>query len=269
MKCFIISLLSLIVCIQGVSQGNDLFGGGAYRLSAGLMNSVSTSHEFIYNNPSDIAWSTKTWGIDIGGIYRYGLSDLATVSLGGFYRKESNNFRVYFTQFGNSIYREQKASFGYSRKLFDNFSLGTALNYHGYQVTEIGNEAGVSIDLGLSAHLSNKLRLNAYAINLTNNATIAAFEIPTALSIGLLYQVGSQASLAAELEKQIDHPISIKIAINYLPVNSLAIRLGADLTRNQLALGIVYTFSGFSAAGAYSVNQILGNSPAVNFSYVK
>lgn len=259
----IISIASIAVDAQSLAFN----GGGAWNTSSGGIISSTTGIQSIYNNLSGLSESKNKWGVDAGVERRYNLDELSTVSLGGYYKVDNSIFALSLVRFGYEDYSEQKINFGYSRKLLSMFSLGGNFSLLQYRLSEFGNKNLLSFDIGLKADITKTFAIATFINNPASLTFDENVDIPVRLAIGTNYHPSPKVEWLAEIEKIVDRDITIKSAIAYYPIPSVSIRVGADLNRNFIGLGVGYNLSGFKLTGAYSINQILGNNPALSLSY--
>src|SRR5687768_7729024 len=104
----------------------------------------------VYNNPGAFALLKKT-SLGVAAENRFLMKELSSQSLAfGFHTEKSGNFGFQFQQYGYNLYREMNGGLVYGMKLFDNFSAGVSLNYHGIFLAEnYGSKSTVSAGVGL------------------------------------------------------------------------------------------------------------------------
>ncbi len=262
-----VPLVWLLFTTMLFAQNLAFNGGAAWNTSSGgIISSMDGIHS-LYGNIAGLVDSEKKWGIDLGAERRFNLDELTTLSIGGYYKLDNAAFTMSMVRFGYEDYSEQKVNLGYARKLFSGFSMGGNFTYIQYRLNEFGNKNLFSFDIGLKAEVSKTLAISTFVNNPASLKFNDNIDIPVRLATGINYHPTPKVQWMAEIEKIIESDITIKSAIVYYPIESVSLRIGADLTRNYVGFGFGYNLQGFSILGAYTLNQILGNNPAISLSY--
>ena len=259
--CFFISIHFL----QG--QSLVLIGGGAWQASNGGIVTNPTNINAIYTNPASLSSLDSKWGFDVGVERRFNLSELSTFSGGGFFKIDNSVIGASIVRYGYEDYTEQKIGFTYSRKLFNNFNIGSNFNVLQYRLNEFGNKTVLSFDIGLLTKISDNLSIGSVLNNPASSRLLDDRDLPVRISVGTNYQPSKKVNWIVELEKIIDEDLTIKSAILYYPVESLSLRIGGDFNRNLIGFGVLYNIQGLNVTGGYSYNSILGNYPSVSLGY--
>jgi hypothetical protein len=173
--------------------------------------------------------------------------------------------------FGYSVYRESRLGLAYALKLGERLSAGVQLNYQHVRIAadDYGSRGVLTAELGLQMQLSEHVVAAAHLSNPTRTQ-ITDFDgerLPTALRLGLGYQVSDEVLATAEAEKDIDQSTLFRAGIEYRPVEVFYLRLGASSSPNLFSFGLGFAFEQFSFDLAASYHSILGYSPQVALTY--
>lgn len=224
----------------------------------------------VYNNPGAFAKLNKT-SIGLAAENRFLLKELSSQSLAfGFHTEKSGNFGLHFQQYGYNLYREMNGGFTYGMKLFDNFSAGVSLNYHGIFLAEnYGSKSTVSAGVGLlySATKNLKIGMRVQNISRTRLAEFNDERLPTNFGLGFLYQISKKAWWSVEAEKDLIHPINIKSGMEIQAHEILAVRIGVNSYPFMTSFGFGLKLKNFNFDAAAQWHTALGLSPSFGLHY--
>lgn len=172
--------------------------------------------------------------------------------------------------YGFAGYANNRVGLGYGRKLSDFISIGVQVDYVQIRLGDIyGSRSTLVGELGMLVMPTDKIRIGAHLYNPTRSK-LADYDderVPTSLRIGGQYFFSEKVSIAAELDKDTDLKLNIKSGIEYIPVESLFIRVGFATAQNTFNLGFGYKWNGLQADVSANVSQNLGYSSAIALSY--
>jgi len=240
--------------------------------SNGLANSSLCLNDVwsVYNNPGAFGALEKT---ELGASYenRFLLKQLSSQSLAfGYHTENSGNFGVHFQQYGFNLYREMNGGFTYGMKLFDNFSAGVSINYHGIFLAEnYGSRNTFSAAMGLLYSLNTNLKIGMRVQNISRTR-LAEFNderLPTNFSLGFLYQISKKALLTFEAEKDLIHAINFKGGLEIKAHEILTLRVGVNSYPFQSAFGLSLKLKKFQFDLATQWHTALGISPSGGLKY--
>ncbi len=93
-------------------------------------------------------------------------------------------------------------------------------------------------------------------------------DLPTILSIGLVYQASEKLLLMGEVQKDIDFKANIKAGIEYHIFESFRLRAGIGSVPSTMSFGLGYQWkNGLQINLASNYHQTLGFSPAFGLQY--
>ena len=263
-----ISVLFLGLLHSAFCQGEGPSGGAASTLALAKMNTAISGIESMYHNHTQLLRLKNGWGLDAGMEQRFGLSELNTISLGSFIKRENDCFSLNITRFGFQAYSEQMISFGYARKMLDNFYFGAKINHLSYFTDGFGSTSIVTTDLGLTARISPAVWISGLIRNPVNITISSGNVLPSVLSAGMQYLAGKKVSILLEAEKIIDRDVALRLGVLYDAADQVDIRVGVDLSREIFGVGFGYRFQrNTRVRGAFSMHSLLGVSPALSIQY--
>lgn len=266
-KIAIISLCTL-GHILSFCQSEGPFGGGASLVSLARMTAVVPGVESLYNNHTQLLRLRNGWGVDASAERRFGLSELSTISLGGFIKRENDCFGLSISRFGFTSYFEQEISISYARKMLDNFYLGAKINHTSYNTDKFGSTSILTTDFGLTTSISSTVWMGGFIKNPFNFKVSAYNTLPAVIAAGVQYLAGKKVSILLEAEKIIDRNVILRFGLIYDISEQLEMRLGTDLTRSVVGLGFGFRFHRYTKVrGAFSMHNVLGVTPALSFQY--
>lgn len=224
----------------------------------------------VYNNPGAFGFLKKT-SLGVAAENRFLLKELSSQSLAfGYHTQKSGNVGIQFQQYGFNLYREMNGALVYGMKLFDNFSAGVSLNYHGIFLAEnYGSKHTISAGLGLLYAATKNLRIGMRIQNV-NRTRLADFNderLPTNFSLGFLYQISKKTRWSVEAEKDLIHPINIKSGLEIQAHELFAVRIGANSYPFMTSFGFGLNLKQFSFDAAAQWHTTLGLSPSFGLHY--
>lgn len=224
----------------------------------------------VYNNPGAFGMLEKT-SLGVSAENRFLLKQLSTQSLAfGYHTEKSGNFGLHFQQYGFNLYREMQGGLVYGMKLFENFSAGVTIDYHGVFLAEnYGSKNTVSAGLGIHYAATKNLKFGMRVRNI-NRAKLADFNderLPTYFGLGMLYQAGKKTFCTLEAEKDLSHPVNVKAGIEIQPHDIFSVRLGVNSYPFQSTFGFGLNLKNFLFDASAQWHTSLGMSPAFSIQY--
>ncbi|MEM8898093.1 MAG: hypothetical protein AAGC85_08310 [Bacteroidota bacterium] len=259
--------------ISSVYASNDpIPRAGARALSLGnAYVGVRGDYWSLYYNPASIATIS---GLGMGAYVeqRYLLEEFNYGSAGlviPIFERQAIGLEA--SSFGFSAYRESRVAFSYGISFLNNFSIGAKLNYATLNIAEHGNTEAIYVDVGFNTALSDELSLGfaAYNVNQAQIETATGFmeDIPTVFSAGIAFTPNEKVMLVADLQKDIDHPVSFRGGIEYAFADVLQARVGVSNEPLTASGGFGVNHNGLNLDFAVSYQEQLGYTPHVSLSY--
>lgn len=183
---------------------------------------------------------------------------------------KSGTFGLNYTGFGDNLYRETKLGLGYGMKLSDKFNIGIRLNYHSLRLgNNYGNANSLTFEVGMVAKPTKNLEIGFHLFNPTA-VKLNDYQnevIPVIINLGVSYKFSDKLRTNVELEKDIEHPASFKVGLEYLPLEFLYIRAGftTNPTMPTIGFGVIKKQLKIDFSTAFHPN--LGITPALGMTY--
>ena len=224
----------------------------------------------IFHNPAAIS-GMPHFSVGAYAERRFLLKELTYSSVAAVMPFEQNQ-AVGFTasSFGFDLYRESQMGLTYAIQLMDIISIGTQINYANIHIRDYGASSVLMVQLGIHTKINKQLSLGlgAYNVNQANLQTQGVEEsIPTLLSAGLAYAPSKKVLILAELQKDVDHPVSYRGGLEYEITPSMQARMGVSTEPLTLNMGVGFSWKQFKLDLAASYTAQLGYSPHLSFTY--
>ena len=224
----------------------------------------------LHNNQAGLGFLKK---VAAGAYYenRFNLSEMSLRGAVFAVPTKAGTFGLNVQQFGFSAYNETKYGLAYARKFGDNFSAGIQLNYMTVRVQaeEYGNRNLISAELGFQANITEKLKVGAHVFNPTTTELddYDNERLPTIMRVGLQYDFSEKVMAFAEVEKDVDRPAHVKLAVEYQVIDLIHLRAGISTNPFRNSFGFGLNLKGLSLDIASTYHEILGYTPQVGLSY--
>ncbi len=269
MKKILLALLLLAQLPVFAGIGNPHLGGR----SAALGHASVTLRDVwsLHNNQAGLAFLKQK--LAVGAYYenRFNLSEMALRGAVLAVPTKGGTFGVSVQQFGFSAYNESKYALGYARKFGDNFAVGVQLNYMTvrFQRSEYGSRELISAEIGIQANITDKLKVGAQVFNPTTTELddYDNERLPTIMRAGLQYDFSEKVLAFAEIEKDVDQPAHVKLAVEYQVIELIHLRAGLSTNPFRNSFGFGLNLKGLSIDIATTYHEVLGYTPQVGLSY--
>ena len=266
----IIYSIILFICLSiSAKAGNENFPVGA-RSSAMGNASVSLSD----------VWSAQHNQAGLGflhspsaGVYyenRFMLKELSVK--GGVLAMpvKGGTFGLCISNFGYSLYSENKYSLSFAKAFGDKFSMGIAMDYLTTKISEGYGKKGVfAAEIGLQAKPIKGLNIGAHVYNPTRTKllTYNNERIPTIIRLGADYTFSEKVTIALESEKDIAQKAIFKAGIEYRAVKEFYLRAGISTNPTLSSFGFGINLKNFKLDLSANYHQTLGFSPQLGLTY--
>lgn len=256
-------LVSLLVFAKAYA-GGDPFPLGAR--SWGMANASVTLADgwSLWNNAAGLA-TAKDRQCLFAYDLRFGMKGLQTMAVGYVQPLRTGVLGAGVSRFGDELYSESTASVAYAYQM-DKVSFGLKINYLQTAIAEIGTRRQATFELGAIGQLLPQLTLGAHIYNFSQarfNRDIDE-RIPVIMKAGLSYMPGSKLMLNAEVEKDIDHPASLRIGTEYEIVKNLRLRTGICTQPSVYGFGIGFSPKKLHLDYALRTHPVLGLSHQIS-----
>ncbi len=250
------------------SSGENIKTGSR---SAGMAHASVCLHDIwsIYNNQAGLA-STKSFSAGISFENRFRLKELSYKTAAIILPFKSNVFGLSVSQFGFSLYNENKIGLSYSKNLNAKLSAGVQLNYLKTNIGDnFGNTSNILGEIGFQYVLSPQLTIGAHLYNpyQPKSNTMMHEKAPTIIRFGISYLPSDKIIIAIETEKTVNYSPIFKVGIEYHPAQKVYIRSGVSTNPTFNAAGFGLEFTHFKLDFAASYHQTLGFTPNISIIY--
>jgi hypothetical protein len=183
---------------------------------------------------------------------------------------KAGTFGLCITNFGYTLYSENKYSLSFAKAFGEKFSAAVAMDYLSTRIAEgYGTRGTLAAEAGIIAKPIKGLTIGAHIFNPTRSK-ISSYDderLPTIIRIGGDYLFSDKVRVAVEAQKDIRYKPEFKAGLEYLPVKELYLRIGVSTNPTLSTFGFGLNLKNFKIDLAASYHQILGISPQLGLSY--
>lgn len=184
---------------------------------------------------------------------------------------KGGTFGLTISNFGYSLYNENKYSLSFAKAFGDKLSAGVAIDYLTTKIAEgYGSKGVLAAEFGIQAKPLKGLTIGAHVFNPTRSkmADYNNERIPTILRFGGDYDFSEKVKVAIETEKDMSQKAIFKAGIEYKPIKEFYLRagIGTNPTLTSFGFGINLKNLKIDVAGNY--HQSLGISPQLGLTYI-
>ena len=251
-------LIAIILYIFVLSQSNgfagfELSGAGARSRAMGKAYvGLANSSDAIFINCSGLA-QIKQLSCSFQYSHPFGIKELINSSGALVLPTSFGTFSTGFQNYGNKIYNEQSFLIAYSMSINDKFSIGANFHYMKLQISNYSSNFSLTFDTGFLLKLTETVNWGFFLTNLTY-AKIGKCEenIPQTFCTGLSANPIKDIILNFDIFKDAAFPLEIRMGVEYLLLQKIALRTGFISEPSQICGGLGILFSCFEID--YSVN---------------
>jgi hypothetical protein len=236
--------LLLIIGYESVSQAQMM--AGAKQISIANSGVALSNDVFaIFNNPAGLA--QFNWR-ELGVFYSpapFGFKELSNACIAYVEPLPNSSLSFGAMTYGFELYKENRILLGYSYKIFNNFFLGLALNYHSVSIKNYGNKSVFYFNLGGLTYITTDIRWGFFIYNINRTSFVDEDDqIPAVFNSGFSYNIISELSLNLAVEKDVRYNASIRFGIDYCIIENLSLRTGfsGEPSAFSAGIGINYSF---------------------------
>lgn len=269
---FLFIFAFLFVCDSALAQGPTSSSVGARAIGLGYAyQGIRGDYWSLYHNPAGISGVEK---LSLGAyvVRRFNLNELTSGSAGLVlpFLEGGHSLGVDINTFGFAAYRENKIGLTYATSLLEKVSIGVKLNYASLAISNYGNQSSLYVDIGVNTQISPELSLGFSATNV-NRAKLgqdpATEELPTVVTAGLAYQPSDRVLLVVDVQKDVDHPFSVRGGIEYFLNDMIIARVGVSNEPLSWQTGLGLVKGAMQIDFAFGFTDRLGYSPHISLNY--
>lgn len=252
------------------NAGNENFPIGAR--SAGMGNaSVSLSDGWsAQQNQAGLAFLKD---ISAGVYYenRFSLKELSLKGAVIAIPVKGGAFGLSISNFGYSLFSENKYCFSFAKAFSEKFSMAIALDYLTTKIGEgYGSKGAFAAEVGIQSKPIKGLTIGAHIFNPTR-AKLSDYDnerIPTIIRLGADYNFSDKVTLAIETEKDMLIKPVFKAGIEYKAVKEFYLRAGIGTNPSLSSFGFGLNLKNLKIDISANYHQVLGFSPQFGLTYV-
>lgn len=262
--------LCFISFIFHAQAGNENFPIGA---RSAAMGNASVSLSDVWSAHHNQAGLGFINGISAGVFYenRFTVKELSLKGAVIALPVKGGTFGLSVSNFGYSLFSENKYSFSFAKAFSDKFSMGIALDYLTTKIGEgYGNKGALAAEFGIQAKPIKGLTIGAHIFN-PNRAKLTDYNnerIPTIIRLGADYNFSDKVTLAVETEKDISQKSVFKAGIEYKAVKEFYLRAGIGTNPTLSSFGFGLNLKNLNIDISANYHQVLGFSPQFGLTYV-
>jgi len=181
------------------------------------------------------------------------------------------SFGITGQAFGNNLFRRSNAGLAYGMKISDKFGIGIRLGYQSIRIAEgYGSDGGVIVEGGFAYRMNDKLSIGVQLQNANRDLISSEPEqrMPSILKGGLQYSFSEKVLLASEVWKAEDQDISVRVGLEYHPLENLFLVMGVHSEPSQMSFGFAWLIKVFRFDVSTSYHQVLGFTPQLTLNYI-
>lgn len=257
-----------MACLGNLHAQNGQYGMGARSAGLGGASLTLGDQWSLFNNIGGLAaYEEKAVFTSLKN--KYGITEFTSVAIGAAYPIAGGVAGLGAFRFGDSFFNEQRLNLGFSNQ-FGIVSLGINLSYYQLAIEGIGNRKTLLIDFGGRAQITDRLYFGAHVSNL-NQARLSKVtdeRIPTLMKTGLSYRPSTDLMINIEVEKELDRDTQLKMGLEYLILENLAIRTGMHTHPFESSFGLGFWPGKLNVDYAYNNNPDLGGIHEISLGFI-
>ncbi len=262
--------LFFISFIISANAGNENFPIGA---RSGAMGNASVSLSDVWSAQQNQAGLGFVHAVSAGVYYenRFSLKELSLKGAVIAVPVKGGAFGLCISNFGYSLFSENKYCFSFAKAFSEKFSMGIAMDYLTTKIGEgYGSKGAFAAEVGIQAKPIKGLTIGAHVFNPTH-AKLSDYDnerIPTIIRLGADYNFSDKVTLALETEKDIALKSVFKAGIEYKAVKEFYLRAGICTNPGLSSFGFGLNLKNFKVDVSANYHQVLGFSPQFGMTYV-
>ncbi len=184
---------------------------------------------------------------------------------------KGGTFGLCMSNFGYSLYNENKYSLSFAKAFGNKLSAGIAMDYLTTKIGEgYGSKGVLAAEFGIQAKPLKGLTIGAHVFNPTR-AKLADYNnerLPSIIRLGCDYNFSEKVTVSIETEKDITQKGIFKAGIEYKPVKELYLRAGIGTNPTLSSFGFGLNLKNLKVDVSANYHQTLGFSPQVGLTYI-
>lgn len=260
-------LLLLFCSLQIAANAQSTVGALAEgRGGAALLNSDVWS---AFNNQGSLAFN-ENFSVGLWYRNRFMTEGLADQAVAAIIPVGQGTFAVTGQAFGNSLFRRANAGLAYGMRISEKFGVGIRLGYQSIRIAEgYGNDGGLVVEGGFAYKMNKNLSIGVQLQNVNRDkiSTEPVQRMPSVIKGGMQYNFSEKVQLASEVWKAEDQDLSVRVGLEYHPLDNFFLAMGIHTGPSQMSFGFAYLIGEFRFDVSSSYHQILGFTPQIGIVY--
>ncbi len=258
MKRFILPILFLCASyLQAQFENTDV--GARPSALAGAFTSISDNSLSVFYNPSGLGQMEYREFAVYYSPAPYGLTDLSTAAVSYAEPTKFGTIGAAFKTYGFDLYRENNFMVSYGSSYKNRIFYGANLNLYNLHIQNYNNATAFGIDIGALAYIAKSLQFGFFGKNITGTKIGESKEkIAQVYRTGLMYQPEDFLRIAAEAEKDVRYPLSIRGGIEYNVIEFIDLRFGVGSEPTLFSAGVGINYNMFSFDYGFTKSEDLG-----------
>jgi hypothetical protein len=260
----------LFVIVTTAISGNDNYSIGARSASMGNASVALSDVWSTHHNQAGLGF-VRNYSCGVYYENRFLLKELSLRAGVAAIPVKGGTFGLTFSNFGYSLYNENKYSLSFAKAFGDKFSIGIAMDYLNTKIAEGYGSKGVAVaEIGLQSKPLKGLTIGAHVFNPTRTklANYNNEHVPTIFRLGGNYIFSEKILLAVETEKDISQKAVFKAGMEYKPVKEFYLRAGISTHPTISSFGFGVNIKNLQIDLSSNYIQVLGFSPQFGLTYV-
>ncbi|RPI03569.1 MAG: hypothetical protein EHM64_12105 [Ignavibacteriae bacterium] len=177
---------------------------------------------------------------------QFGLKELRTTAFAAGVPLSIGSFGITAEKFGFELYAESDYALAYAANVEKYISAGVSIEYHRVDIARYGTSSGIIFNGGIIAQVFDKVSAGFSIHNMTGAVLGNTHEkLPQECMLGVCWSIHRGLQLSIELEKEIRFPASIKMGVEQIVFDAIALRAGAADNPDKYSVGIAVGYSLF------------------------
>ncbi len=249
-------ILCLILMTEGIR-------GAAYNPPASL-SPMLQDDAFCATGNCSLMPFLKNPVIGVAFCNRYALADLNQADICCAMPFKGSAYGLRISSDGNNILTNRRLGLCFAHAPNSHFSFGLATDYQYTGIQNYGHASSISLEITLTAHVSDKLSMAFSAVNplFRQIRRIEHEPVLRAFRFGLLYKVNPKVKLFLDIEKARTYQVNFKPICRYQFQQDFYIQAGFSSHQANCNLGFGYTKKQYRIA----FNTLFGQAPGLSHS---
>ena len=250
--------------------GNEDFPIGA---RSAAMGNASVSLSDVWSAQHNQAGLGFVRDISAGAYYenRFMLKELSVKGAVVAIPVKAGTFGLCITNFGYSLYNENKYSLSFAKAFGDKLSAAVAMDYLTTKIAEgYGSKGVLAAEVGIQARPIEGLSIGVHVFNPTCTKLVDYNDerVPTIIRLGADYTFSHKVILAIETEKDMAKKAVFKAGLEYKVVKEFYLRGGISTNPTIGSFGFGINMKNLKIDFSAGYHQVLGFSPQLGLTYI-